>query len=84
MSFAAAIHLRLVGGTRAIRAAAEIWIALVLLAAFQFGVSSVMTGADSRRSFFLFNAVFDVTLIALILRIATLLPRPMRVSEPAN
>ncbi len=83
-SLAAAIHLRLAGRTRAMRAAAEIWIALVLLAAFQFGVSSVMTGADSRRSFFLFNAVFDVTLVALILRIGTFLPRPMRVSEPAH
>lgn len=72
VSLAAAIHLRGKGTTRALRAIGEIWIALVLVAGFQFAVASVMTGADSRRSFFLFNALFDLSLIALILRVALL------------
>lgn len=68
VSLAAAIHLRWKGSTHALRATGEIWIALVLVAAFQFAVASVMTGAESRRSFFLFNALFDLSLIALVLR----------------
>jgi hypothetical protein len=70
VSLAAAIHLRWKGTTRALRSTGEIWIALVLVAGFQFAVPSVMTGAESRRSFFLFNALFDLSLIALILRVA--------------
>jgi len=72
VSLAAAIHLRWKGTTRALRAIGEIWIALVLVAGFQFAVPSVMTGAESRRSFLLFNALFDLSLIALILRVAAL------------
>ena len=74
-SLLAAIHLRWKGRARALRTSAEIWIALVLLAAFQFAVASVMTGGESRRSFFLFNAAFDLTLVALTLRLASLLPQ---------
>jgi hypothetical protein len=72
VSLAAAIHLRWKGTTRALRATGEIWIALVLVAGFQFGVASVMTGGESRRSFFLFNALFDLSLVALILRVGAL------------
>jgi hypothetical protein len=71
-SLAAAIHLRGKATSNVTRRAAEVWIAFVLIAAFQFGVASVMTGATSRRSFFFFNAVFDVTLIALLVRISDL------------
>jgi hypothetical protein len=70
VSLLVGLHLRLKGMTPAGRAAGEIWIALVLVAAFQFAVSSVMTGAESRRSFFLFNAAFDLTVVALCLRVA--------------
>jgi hypothetical protein len=73
LNLIAAVHLRWKGSTRALSAAGEIWIALVLLAAFQFAVASVMTGAESRRSFFLFNAVFDLTAAALCLRVTQLL-----------
>ena len=73
VSLIAAIHLRWKGSTRALAAAGEIWIAIALLAAFQFAVASVMTGAESRRSFFLFNAVFDLTVGALCLRATRLL-----------
>jgi hypothetical protein len=72
-SLAAAVHLRWKGRNRAIRTVGEIGIALVLFAAFQFAVAAVMTAAESRRSFFLFNAVFDVTLIGLVLWAWTLL-----------
>jgi hypothetical protein len=72
VSLAAAIHLRWKGTTRALRATGEIWIALVLVAGFLFAVPSIMTGAESRRSFFLFNALFDLSLIVLTLRIAAL------------
>ena len=71
-SLAAAIHLRWKGATRTLRTIGEIWIVLVLVAGFQFAISSVMTGAESRRSFFLFNALFDLSLIALVLRVGTL------------
>jgi hypothetical protein len=83
VSLAAGVELRVRGRTRALRAAAEIWIVLVLLAAFQFGIASVMTGAESRRSFFLFNVVFDVTLAALIVRLADLVGRRRTALEPA-
>lgn len=73
LNLIAAVHLRWTGSTRALSAAGEIWIAFLLLAAFQFAVASVMTGAESRRSFFLFNAVFDLTAAALCLRVARLL-----------
>jgi hypothetical protein len=43
------------------------------VATFQFAVASVMTGAESRRSFFLFNAAFDVTVAALCLRVPSAL-----------
>ncbi len=68
VSLIVCLHLRLKGRTPAVRAAGEIWIALVLVATFQFAVASVMTGAESRRSFFLFNAAFDLTVVALCLR----------------
>jgi hypothetical protein len=68
-SIAAAIQLRRKTTSAATRRIAEIWIALVLIGAFQFAVASMITGATSRRSFFLFNAVFDVTLAALLVRI---------------
>jgi hypothetical protein len=71
-SIAAAIHLRRRATSAASRRVAEIWIALVLIASFQFAVASMITGATSRRSFFFFNAVFDVTLIALMVRISDL------------
>ena len=83
LNLIAAVHLRWKAGTRALSAAGEIWIALVLLAAFQFAVASVMTGAESRRSFFLFNAVFDLTAGALCLRI-TSLSRDVRRAGPAS
>jgi len=73
-SLAAAIHLRRNAAGAAIRGVAEIWIALLFIAAFQFAVACVMTGATSRRSFFFFNAAFDVTLIALAVRISALRP----------
>ena len=73
-SLAAAIHLRRNAAGAAIRGVAEIWIALLFIAAFQFAVACVMTGATSRRSFFFFNAAFDVTLIALAVRISDLRP----------
>jgi hypothetical protein len=81
-SLTAAIHLRWKGSTPALRAAAEIWIALLLLVAFQFAVASVMTGAESRRSFFLFNAAFDLTLIGFILRLTSFLPQRARAVSP--
>jgi hypothetical protein len=71
-SLAAAIHLRGKATRTATRRIAEIWLALVFIAAFQFAVASVVTGATSRRSFFFFNAVFDVTLIVLLVRISDL------------
>jgi hypothetical protein len=82
VSLIAAIHLRWKGSTRALAAAGEIWIALVLLAAFQFAVASMMTGAESRRSFFLFNAAFDLTMVTLALRLASLLPERARLASP--
>lgn len=83
VSLIAAIHLRWKASTPPLRATGEIWIALVFLAAFQFAVASVMTGAESRRSFFLFNAIFDLTLMALCLRVTSLL-RGVRRPAPAS
>jgi hypothetical protein len=68
-SVCAGIQLRRKATSAGTRRVAEIWIALVLIASFQFAVASMITGATSRRSFFFFNAVFDVTLIALVVRI---------------
>ena len=67
----AALALRLRARERAIRRSAEIWIAVVLVAAFQFSVSAVMDH-ESRRSLFLFNAAFDILFIVLCLAAASL------------
>jgi hypothetical protein len=65
-----ALMLRIRSRRREMRLAADIWLALVAAAAYQFVVASVMT-AMSRRSFFLFNAVCDLMLIALLLKLGT-------------
>ncbi len=67
----AALALCLRARDRAIRRSAEIWIAVVLVAAFQFSVSAVMDH-ESRRSLFLFNAAFDILFTALCLAAASL------------
>lgn len=65
LNLAAALATRLRATNRAARRAAEVWIAFVLVTAFQFSVSALMDH-ESRRSLFLFNASCDVLFIALI------------------
>jgi hypothetical protein len=65
VSLAAALATRLRAHDRAARLASEVWIAVILVAAFQFSVSSVMDH-ESRRSLFLFNASWDVLFITLV------------------
>ena len=66
----AALELRLRAKNRSVRLAGEIWIAVALVAAFQFSVSAVMDH-ESRRSLFLFNAASDLLFTALCLRAGT-------------
>jgi hypothetical protein len=66
----AALELRLRARNRSVRLAGEIWIAVVLVAAFQLSVSAVMDH-ESRRSLFLFNVASDVLFAALCLRAGT-------------
>jgi hypothetical protein len=66
----AALALRLRARNRSVRLAGEIWIAVVLVAAFQFSVSAVMDH-ESRRSLFLFNVASDLLFAALCLRAGT-------------
>jgi hypothetical protein len=66
----AALELRFRARNRSVRLAGEIWIAVVLVAAFQFSVSAVMDH-ESRRSLFLFNVASDVLFAALCLRAGT-------------
>ncbi len=61
-----AVALRVRARSRTLRLAAEIWMTLVVLAAFQFAVSAVMDH-DSRRSLFLFNVACDSLFVALCL-----------------
>ena len=73
VNLGAAIALRASARSRAAAGTAEIWIAIVLVAAFQFSVTAVMEH-ESRRSLFLFNASCDMLLVALATRIAAALP----------
>ncbi|HEY3124306.1 MAG TPA: hypothetical protein VGK70_09610, partial [Thermoanaerobaculia bacterium] len=66
VNLAAALATRISARNRALRSASEIWIAVVLVAAFQFSVSAVMDH-ESRRSLFLFNAASDLLFAALCL-----------------
>jgi hypothetical protein len=70
VNLAVALATRFRARNRAARLAAEVWIAVVFVAAFQFSVSAVMDH-ESRRSLFLFNASWDVLLIALFVRVLT-------------
>jgi hypothetical protein len=64
VNLAAAIALRIRARDRATAGAAEIWILVVFVAAFQFSVSAMMEH-ESRRSLFLFNAACDLLFFAL-------------------
>jgi hypothetical protein len=77
VNLAAAIAVRASARDRAAAGAAEIWIVVVLVAAFQFSVSAVMEH-ESRRSLFLFNASCDVLFLALTTRIVAALSRRAR------
>jgi hypothetical protein len=68
VNLAAALATRLRASNRSARRAAEVWIAVVLVAAFQLSISAVMDH-ESRRSLFLFNAACDVLFIALVVGI---------------
>ena len=76
LNLAAAVTIRARSRVPAVRRAADVWIVVIAAAAFQFGVASMMT-ALSRRSFFLFNVVCDLMLIALVLTAAPLFRRKM-------
>jgi len=71
VNLVAALALRLRARNRSVRLAGEIWIAVALVAAFQFSVSAVMDH-ESRRALFLFNAAFDVLFVVLCLGAASL------------
>jgi 4-amino-4-deoxy-L-arabinose transferase-like glycosyltransferase len=85
----AALELRLRARSRSVQLAGEIWIAVALVAAFQFSVSAVMDH-ESRRSLFLFNAASDLLFAALCLRAGTVFAyepagwrREMRTAGPS-
>jgi len=84
-----ALELRLRARNYSVRLAGEIWIAVALVAAFQFSVSAVMDH-ESRRSLFLFNAASDLLFAALCLRAGTVFAyepagwgREMRTAGPS-
>jgi hypothetical protein len=90
VNLVAALALRLRARNRSVRLAGEIWIAVVLVAAFQFSVSAVMDH-ESRRSLFLFNVASDLLFVALCLRAGTVFAsdragwgRDMRTTGPSG
>jgi hypothetical protein len=90
VNLVAALALRLRAGNRLVRVAGEIWIAVALVAAFQFSVSAVMD-RESRRSLFLYNVTSDLLFAALCLRAGTVFAsgragwgREMRTTVPGG